>query len=208
MNPERAPTNTGGMKRRLGLSDAVAHCNATSSARLAARYPQSGGTYVYGRERLGPFWGYLAGWAFIVGKTASCAAMALTVGAYLWPGQTHAVAAAAVVTLTAVNYTGVQKSALLTRAIVAVVLAVLCAVAVTAPTSSHADSARLGIGPDTTLGEEVRDPTRTIPRASPIALGITLAVYAAGFTVSVAVAGAPVGDECGHRGWISTWEAP
>ena len=31
----------------------VAYCNATSSAQLAARYPQSGGTYVYGRERLG-----------------------------------------------------------------------------------------------------------------------------------------------------------
>jgi APA family basic amino acid/polyamine antiporter len=27
--------------------------NATSSAQLAAQYPTSGGTYVYGRERLG-----------------------------------------------------------------------------------------------------------------------------------------------------------
>ena len=42
----------------IGLAAAavVAYCNATSSARLAARYPASGGTYVYGRERLGPFW--------------------------------------------------------------------------------------------------------------------------------------------------------
>jgi basic amino acid/polyamine antiporter, APA family len=45
----------------LGIAALVAYCNATSSARLAALYPQSGGTYVYGRERLGPFWGYLAG---------------------------------------------------------------------------------------------------------------------------------------------------
>ena len=60
----------------LALAALVAYCNATSSARLAARHPQSGGTYVYGRERLGPFWGYLAGWCFVVGKTASCAAMA------------------------------------------------------------------------------------------------------------------------------------
>ena len=63
----------------------MAYCNATSSAALAAVYPASGGTYVYGRERLGPFWGYLAGWGFVVGKTASCAAMALTVGAYAAP---------------------------------------------------------------------------------------------------------------------------
>lgn len=185
----------------LALAAVVAYCNATSSARLAARYPASGGTYVYGRDRLGEFWGYLAGWAFIVGKTASCAAMALTVGSYVWPGQTHAVAVAAVVALTAVNYTGVQKSALLTRVIVAVVLAVLAAVVVTALTSGAADAARLDIGSDATaggvfqaagllffafagyariatLGEEVRDPARTIPRAVPIALGITLVVYA------------------------------
>ena len=80
----------------LALAGVVAYCNATSSARLAALYPQSGGTYVYGRERLGEFWGYLAGWSFVVGKTASCAAMALTVGFYVWPQSAHAVAVAAV----------------------------------------------------------------------------------------------------------------
>ena len=101
-----------GLLLGLAIAAVVAYCNATSSARLAARYPASGGTYVYGRERLGDFWGYLAGWAFVVGKTASCAAMALTVGSYVWPGQTHAVAVAAVVALTAVNYCGVQKSAM------------------------------------------------------------------------------------------------
>ncbi|WAP60572.1 APC family permease [Streptomyces sp. S465] len=198
----------------LGLAAAavVAYCNATSSARLAARYPASGGTYVYGRERLGAFWGYLAGWSFVVGKTASCAAMALTVGAYVWPGQAHAVAVAAVVALTAVNYAGVQKSAWLTRAIVAVVLAVLAAVVVTALTSQAADAARLDVGADAslggvlqaggllffafagyariaTLGEEVKDPARTIPRAIPIALGITLVVYAVVAVAALVVLG-------------------
>ncbi|URM92652.1 amino acid permease [Streptomyces sp. MRC013] len=185
----------------LALAGAVAYCNAMASARLAARYPASGGTYVYGRERLGPFWGYLAGWAFVVGKTASCAAMALTVGAYVWPGQAHAVAVAAVVALTAVNYGGVQKSALATRSIVAVVLAVLAAVVVSSLGSGAADAGRLEPGGDAspgdvlqaagllffafagyariaTLGEEVRDPERTIPRAVPLALGIALVVYA------------------------------
>ncbi|MEU9318434.1 APC family permease [Streptomyces sp. NPDC048295] len=186
----------------LALAAVVAYCNATSSARLAALYPASGGTYVYGRERLGEFWGYLAGWAFIVGKTASCAAMALTVGSYVWPGQAHAVAVASVVALTAVNYAGVQKSAVLTRVTVAVVLVVLAAVVAVSSTSAAVDAARLDIGSDAapggvlqaagllffafagyariaTLGEEVRDPARTIPRAIPVALGITLAVYAA-----------------------------
>ncbi|MEV6719465.1 APC family permease [Streptomyces xanthochromogenes] len=191
-----------GLLIALALAAAVAYCNATSSARLAVRYPVSGGTYVYGRERLGEFWGYLAGWAFVVGKTASCAAMALTVGLYAWPHQSHTVAVAVVVALTALNCTGVQKSAMVTRLVVVVVLAVLAAVVTACLTSEGAGAVRLAIGEDVTaggtlqaagllffafagyariatLGEEVRDPARTIPRAIPVALAITLAVYAA-----------------------------
>jgi basic amino acid/polyamine antiporter, APA family len=167
---------------------------------------------VYGRERLGEFWGYLAGWGFVVGKTASCAAMALTVGFYAWPAQAHAVAVAAVVALTAVNYAGIQKSAMVTRILVGLVLAVLAAFVVIALTSGHADVARLDIGDDVTaggvlqaagllffafagyariatLGEEVRDPAQTIPRAIPIALGLTLIVYAVVAVVALAVLG-------------------
>ena len=192
----------------LGLAVAafVAYCNATSSARLAARYPQSGGTYVYGRERLGEFWGYLAGWSFVVGKTASCAAMALTVGLYLWPAHAHTVAVGAVAALTAVNYRGVQKSARLTRALVVITLAVLTGVVAVlagawiggqdggqlsrlSPAGSHLSGvlqaaallffACAGDARIATLGEEVRDPARTIPRAIPAALGIALVVYVA-----------------------------
>ncbi|MFD7880542.1 APC family permease [Streptomyces sp. NPDC059766] len=201
-----------GLLLGLALAAVVAYCNATSSARLAARYPASGGTYVYGRERLGAFWGYLAGWSFVVGKTASCAAMALTVGTYLWPGQARAVAVAAVVALTAVNYGGVQKSAWLTRSIVTVVLAVLAAVVVVCLGSGASAAGRLGTGASggvggvlqaagllffafagyariATLGEEVRDPARTIPRAVPLALGITLVVYACVAVAALSVLG-------------------
>ena len=190
-----------GLLLGLAIAAVVAYCNATSSARLAALYPASGGTYVYGRRRLGEFWGYLAGWGFVVGKTASCAAMALTVGAYAWPRHAHAVAVGAVVALTVVNYLGVQKSAWLTRGIVAVVLAVLAtvvvstlgsgAVAVGTLTDGQALSipgvlqaagllffAFAGYARIATLGEEVRDPARTIPRAIVISLAITLVVYA------------------------------
>jgi APA family basic amino acid/polyamine antiporter len=156
---------------------------------------------VYGRERLGAFWGYLAGWGFVVGKTASCAAMGLTVGAYSWPDGKRSVAVAAVAAITAVNYHGVRKTALLTRLIVVVVLISLTAVVVAAlfggrasldnlqsvtavgGWSGIAQSAGLlffafaGYARLATLGEEVIDPQRTIPRAIPLAFGITLAVY-------------------------------
>ncbi len=200
-----------GLLIALAAAAVVAYCNATSSARLAAIYPQSGGTYVYGRERLGEFWGYLAGWSFVVGKMASCAAMALTVGVYLWPAHAHAVAVAAVAGLTAVNYRGVQKSALLTRVIVAVVLAVLAGVVAAVFLSGRIDATRVtliggtpagvlqaagllffafaGYARIATLGEEVRDPARTIPRAIRISLAITLTVYALLAVVLMAVLG-------------------
>ncbi|MGE2722834.1 APC family permease [Mycolicibacterium celeriflavum] len=184
----------------LAIAALVAYCNATSSAWLAARYPESGGTYVYGRERLGEFWGYTAGWSFIVGKTASCAAMALTVGFYVWPEGARGIAVGTVAALTAVNYLGIRKSALVTRIIVGLVLAVLGTVVVTILGFGGVDAARLSIGADAsvggvlqaagllffafagyariaTLGEEVRDPARTIPRAIPLALAMTLVVY-------------------------------
>ncbi|MGN6752040.1 MAG: APC family permease [Intrasporangium sp.] len=202
-----------GLLVALGVAAVVAYCNATSSARLAALYPASGGTYVYGRQRLGEFWGYLAGWGFVVGKTASCAAMALTVGLYVWPPHAHAVAVGAVVALTVVNYLGVQKSAWLTRLIVAVVLGVLAAMVVglLASGAEHAENLSLtgglaahgvlqaagilffafaGYARIATLGEEVRDPARTIPRAIPTALAITLLVYAAVAVSVLSVLGA------------------
>jgi APA family basic amino acid/polyamine antiporter len=215
--PPAAAAAGSGLLIGLAVAAVVAYCNAMSSARLAARYPESGGTYVYGRERLGPFWGYLAGWSFVVGKTASCAAMALTIGLYAWPEFAHAVAAAAVVALTAVNYVGIQRSALLTRVIVAAVLAVLAAVTVIVVGFGDTEASRLavhdvaadvtaggtlqaagllffafaGYARVATLGEEVRDPAQTIPRAIPIALGIALVVYA---VVAVTVL-AQLGDD-------------
>lgn len=190
-----------GLLIALAVVAVVAYCNATASARLAAIYPESGGTYVYGRQRLGPVWGFTAGWGFVVGKTASCAAMALTFGAYAWPSDPVPPAVAAVVVLTAVNYLGVAKTAGLTRILVAATLLALAVVVGAGLGGGAADPANLtgwtdggvlGIGQAAallffsfagyariaTLGEEVRDPQTTIPRAIPVALGIVLVVYA------------------------------
>lgn len=200
----------GGLLIGLALAAAVAYCNATSSAQLAAIYPASGGTYVYGRKRLGHLWGFLAGWGFVIGKTASCAAMALTFGSYAAPDIARPLGIGAVIALTTVNLLGVQKTAWLTRVIVAVVVGSLATV-VTAALTAQPTTANIGPLTDggvagilqsaallffafagyariATLGEEVRDPAHTIPRAIPIALGITLVVYAAvAFTALLAV---------------------
>ena len=185
----------------LAVAALVAYCNATASAQLAAQYPTSGGTYIYGRERLGPWWGFLAGWGFVVGKIASCAAMALTFAAYVAPrGWERPIAVAAVIILATVNYHGVTRTAGLTKIIIIIVLAAL-ALVVAAPLSGNtATSVRswdllaggwygilqsagllffafAGYARIATMGEEVRDPERIIPRAILTALTITVSIY-------------------------------
>ncbi len=200
VGPAAAAAGTGLLVALL-IAALVAWCNALSSAQLAALYPESGGTYAYGRRRLGSFWGFLAGWAFVVGKLASCAAMALTFASYAAPQYMRPLAVAAVLGVTAVNWYGIQKTAVLTRAIVLVVLLALAAVITSSLYGGRIEPQRLlplgGSGPYgilqaaglwffafagfarlATLGEEVVDPVRTIPRAIPIALGFTLLVYA------------------------------
>jgi APA family basic amino acid/polyamine antiporter len=196
----------------LAIAAVVAYANATSSAQLAAIYPESGGTYVYARERLGDYWGFLAGWGFVVGKSASLAAMALTFGAYLAPDLARPIGIGAVVVMTVVNYRGVEKTARLARVIVALVLAALAVMVAAALSGGTATVGNLDVATRpgmfgvlqsagllffafagyarlATLGEEVRDPTVTIPRAIPIALGIAVAVYALVLTAALVAVG-------------------
>jgi APA family basic amino acid/polyamine antiporter len=189
----------------LALAAVIAYCNASASAQLAAVYPTSGGTYIYGRERLGPWWGFIAGWGFVVGKTASCAAMALTVAAYAIPGPAWAqriIAVAAVLLLTVLNYRGVTKTAMLARILLVCTLIALTAcvvgIATARPDPSHLIGAHAwsavtvygvlqsagllffafaGYARIATMGEEVRDPAHTIPRAITLALAIAVAIY-------------------------------
>lgn len=238
----------------------VALCNATSTAQLAAQHPAAGGTYHYGRERLGPWWGFLAGWCFVIGKTASCAAMALVVAAYLVPEPfQRTVAALLVVVLTAVNLVGITRTAALARVLVAVALAalvltgvrLLAGIVAGGPTGGAGDGAGGGAGAGTwevpgplagqaaglwdggfaavagageggalgivlalvqaaalmffafagyarvaTLGEEVVEPRRTIPRAILLALAAVGALYLVLSVVLVLVGPAP-----GEQGW-------
>lgn len=183
----------------LLIAAIVALANATSSAQLAAVHPQAGGTYIYGRERLGPAAGHLAGWGFVVGKTASCAAMGLAVGAYLWPEQERVVAAIAILVVAAVNLAGITRTVQVTKVLLTMSSITLGLVLIAGWSSSQFDLGRIdvtaaspleilrasglmffafaGYARLATLGEEVRDPARTIPRAIPIALGLVFGLY-------------------------------
>ncbi|MET4157378.1 APC family permease [Agromyces sp. PvR057] len=226
----------------LAIAAFVAYANASSTGQLAARYPESGGAYRYGRERLGEWPGFLAGWGFVVGKTASCAAMALTAADYLVPGPWEKpVAVLAVLVLAGVNLLGITRTARAATVIVTVVLAVLALVVVAGaghlfevglPPSAEVEPPSLGwfgllqsagllffafagYARIATLGEEVRDPARTIPRAIATSLGIALALFATIAVVLLLVLGpatlaaaddAPLADLVSASGW--DWMVP
>ena len=210
--PAAAAAGGPGLLAAIVIAGIIAFCTAVSSSRLAVRYPESGGTYVYGRQHLDAFAGFLAGWGFVVGQTASCAALALTVGAYLWPDHLRLVAILVVLALVGVNLRGVHRTARTTRWLVALTLAVLAVVATVGCAAGGFAWSRLG---DTagahpagvvtaaglvffsfvgltriaTLGEEVREPARTIPRGAPLALGIVVVVYLLVAAVALGVLG-------------------
>ncbi len=222
-----------GLLLSLLLAGLVALCGATASAQLAARYPTSGGTYVYARERLGHWPGFVAGWGFVVGKTSSLAAMALTVGAYAAPGRERPVALLAVAVAVALGYRGVTRTAAAARVLVVVVLlclGVAVAAALTGPRTAVAvpwagvpgggwygtlQAAGLlffafaGFARVATMGEEVRDPARTVPRAVLLSLGAATLVYAVVGLVLLATLGvagtaassAPLADAVAAGRW-------
>ncbi len=185
----------------IALAAVVAVINAWSTSLLAARHPVAGGAYTFGRSELGPGWGFVAGISFVVGKTASVAAMALAIGSYAWPAHAPLVGTLVIVAAWVVNARGVTRTAGATAAITVLVLVGLAIVigssltqpaapAAVAPrdsitVTSVASAAALvffafaGYARLATLGEEVRDPRRTIPRAIAIAVGIVVAAYLA-----------------------------
>jgi APA family basic amino acid/polyamine antiporter len=200
----------------LTVAAVIASLNAWSTAALAARHPEAGGVYAYGRARLGRAAGLIAGASFVVGKVASAGAAALTVGTYLWADQARPVAVAAIVVVLALDLRGVTRTALASAISAGVVIAVLLAVSlvgagapsspgVVRPTSPGvlgvvAASGLLfvafaGYARIATLGEEVREPERVLPRAIALALGVVLAVYVAvGLVVVRVIAPLPPDD--------------
>jgi APA family basic amino acid/polyamine antiporter len=185
------------------LAAVVAACNAASSVDLAVAHPENGGGYVYGRERLGPAAGRLAGVAFVVAKISSAAAAAGVFGGYVLPSAPLVAAIPAVVVVGALNSAGVRWTARGAYTLVGGTLVVLLVVVVIGLCgAADADAvvvAPVIPGPDgvvgvltaaglvffafagyariATLAGEVVDPGRVLRRAIAISLGIALVTY-------------------------------
>lgn len=207
----------------VALAAGVAICNGLSSAQLAASYPVSGGTYEYGYKYLSPWMGFIAGWMFLIAKSASAATAALGFAGYMLHtlGYSQArlvpVGLGAVAICTLIVLGGVRPSNFANIAIVSVTLlallffvvagapAIECAnftpffgiepgAEVTLGALFHASAlmfvAYTGYGRIATLGEEVHDPERTIPKAIIITMLATMVLYIAVAIVGIGVVGA------------------
>lgn len=229
------------------LAAPVAIANGLSSAQLAAAHPVSGGTYEYAHRLVHPLAGYAAGWLFLCAKSASAATAALGFAGYGLhvagaDGSLRTpVALALVVGLTALVAGGVRRSSAVNAAIVAVTLLALLAFVVggarhvaLAPLvrQALADAAPAellratalvfvaytGYGRIATLGEEVRAPATTIPRAVVAALALAMALYTAVAVTAVGAVGAPAFAaatreaaaplEAVARAFAASWVAP
>jgi APA family basic amino acid/polyamine antiporter len=199
----------------LLLAGVGATANALSSAQLAATYPVAGGTYEYGYRVLGPWAGYVAGWMFLVSKVAAAGTVALGLGGYIAPilpgVSPRLIGVLAVVVFTALNYTGIRRSSTANLVIVGVTLMALLAFVLFGLAAVQRENftpfapsgwrgllegaaliffAYTGYARIATLGEEVREPRHTIPRAIVITILLTLGLYALVAFVAVGVAGA------------------
>lgn len=199
----------------LALAGVAAAANALSSAQLAAEYPRSGGTYEYGYRVLHPLAGFAAGWLFLASKISAAGTVALGLAGYLAgvaPGiPPRAVAVGAVVVFTILNYFGIRRSSRLNLAIVAISLGALLLFITLGAGSLDAANLRpfapagwrgvleaaallffayTGYARIATLGEEVRDPRRTIPHAILITMIGALIIYGAVALVAVGAVGA------------------
>lgn len=191
------------------IAGAVATLNGLNSAQLAAAYPVSGGTYEYGYRVLGSYWGFTAGWMFLVAKSASAATAVLGSAGYLLflfgldVGKTMYVGTGILILLIVLLLVsgGIRRSNQANTLIVGITLAGLAILVVSALLTNGIPSAPVlgavsgfemdsllyasalmfvaftGYGRIATLGEEVVNPSKTIPRAIILSMGCIMLIY-------------------------------
>ena len=189
----------------IGLAALVAVLNAASVYQLAKRISRPGGVYTYSREMVNQPTSFVAGFAFVFGKIGSIAAIALVVQEYLTPQFKFWPAAAAIAVLTLINISGINRTATVAAIlattttlffVVILASAALPAASVSAQPVAEVLSAAgtstfaqlisaasvmffafAGYARVATLGDEVIDPKRNIPRAIVITLTVVALLY-------------------------------
>ena len=183
----------------LLLASTLAIANASSSAQLSSLFPKTGGTYLYANEVLGKPYAVTAGTVFIIGKTISCVAIALTVGNYISPVYGKEIGVILCLLVFLLSFSGIHKTAEIAKWFVWIIFGLLLFYAVSIIStpevnlsipifeSASVDNILLsasiwffaftGYSRLATFGEEIKNPREIIPTAIFTGLGVTIFLY-------------------------------
>jgi len=184
------------------ITGVIAAFTALSFSELSANLPQEGGAYIFARELISPYVGFIAGWMWIFSNIFTGAAVSLGFAHYFVTVFQQIPVKAVAVTISAVfillNYFGVRHSTTLNNIFVLVKIAILLffvAIGVGYLNSSHFTPfapngfsgvlegssliffAYSGFARIAIMAEEVRDPRHTIPRSMIFSLGMSTIIY-------------------------------
>ncbi|MBI4570351.1 MAG: amino acid permease [Chloroflexi bacterium] len=195
------------------MAGSMAAIIGLSYAELASAFPRAGADYEYTRRALGLRPAFVVGWLIVIGNLVAAAAVALGFGRYLdtfWDVGATPLALGALVVATLIAFYGIRESVWVSVVLTIVEAAGLVfVIAIGLPYVGDVDLtameggatgifggaalvmfAFIGFEQIATLAEETRDPTRTIPRAMLLALGVTTALYLLVALSAVSVLGA------------------
>ena len=181
----------------LALTLAIA--NASSSAQLSSLFPKTGGTYLYANQVLGKPYAVAAGTVFVIGKTISCVAIALTVGNYLSPLYGKEVGVVLCLLVFLLSFFGIHKTAEIAKWFVWIIIGLLLFYTISIISTPNVNlsipvfenvlvdnillSASIwffaftGYSRLATFGEEIKNPREIIPTAIFTGLGVTILLY-------------------------------
>ncbi|MEM3753016.1 MAG: amino acid permease [Candidatus Micrarchaeaceae archaeon] len=199
-----------------------------SFSEIASHVAKEGGVYEYAKDALAPFAGFLGGWLWSFGNMIAVAAVSLSLGGYInsllgFSLNEVYYAVAAVLIFMTVNILGIKNSAKTIRLLVMVnvaILAVFIAIGSFFFHPSHFANfepnglkgmltgsaiiffAFTGFSRVTTVGSEVKNAERVIPRAIIASIIISSIIYIA--VALVAVGLVPYGELANSKSPLST----
>jgi APA family basic amino acid/polyamine antiporter len=209
------------------IAGTVALFTALSFAELGSAIPKQGGTYEYAYQMISPFVAFISGCMWLFGQTVAGAAVCLGLASYvvaIFPSLSlKIVAVSAALILTGLNLVGTKRSAVVNNILVLVKILILCLFVGFGAFQINSKNytpfapyglvgilqgaafiffAYIGFGRIAALGEEVKNPKRTLPLAILIALATSVILYiATGFVATgllnyktLAGSGSPLAD--------------
>jgi APA family basic amino acid/polyamine antiporter len=194
------------------VAAALSALTGISYAELSSMFPSAAGEYEYTRHAFPEWVAFAVGWTMILGLVVAAATVSLGFAGYVGhfvdvePGLA---AIGLLVAVALVSMLGIKQAAWLTLGLSAIQVGGLgMVIAIGLPHVGEVDLfagprlpgvlgaaalvffAFIGFDEVITLAEETRDPTRTVPRALLLALGISTLLYVAVAVTAVSVLGA------------------